>query len=100
MKVYFLYFVHGKSNETISQTINIVRLNLKNHTHHSMNVIVGRLKNRHLGLIIELKSMTNTSDNTVKLLSQNALWKMPLLSGVALSINSKWAIFGLCHYCM
>jgi len=27
MKVYFLYFVNGKSNETVSQTINIVRLN-------------------------------------------------------------------------
>ena len=56
---------------------------------------------------IELQNINTTSDNTGTLVSCNTPRQMPLLSEILLillelngSNNSKWTIFGLCHYCV
>ena len=49
--------------------------------------------------IFKMRNVTTTSDNTGALVSWNISRYMPLLSDVG-SINRKWVIFGLCHYCI
>jgi len=53
--------------------------------------------------MIELKNIRTTSNNTGTLLRlplETITVRWSYVSDVNRSINSKWAIFGLCHYCI
>ena len=71
----------------------------------SMNAIVALSKYCPLGVntTIELKNITATSDDSGTILVESYparchYYKMRLLHFELNYINSKWAVFGLCHY--